>query len=221
MNSIKITLKQLLILINFSAIVPIVAVIVGFVLASHSNSDRTAASVETIKLSQLSESLIVEPNEIALATLDTYSEQAVESLLDEPLSASVVAESYEQYDLFDQQVIYLDETPHLNIDPVDGSLDMPFAIQVGIFSGKQRAVILARELQSLGSEVHVFSKRDLNSTRLYSVIVGLFRNKDEAKDAGAKFTENYGKPHYVTGTNFFQQEIGVADSAPILAAVYL
>jgi len=96
----------------------------------------------------------------------------------------------------------------------------PYALQVGVFTEKKRAIDLAKEIEDKAPKVQIFTNNKLEGQVIYSVITELFTNKDSAKTSGEQLNRLHHIKYYVTTSESFGHEIFRVNSAYVVANVF-
>jgi len=96
----------------------------------------------------------------------------------------------------------------------------PYALQVGIFIEKKRAIEWAKKIEDKAPKVQIFTNKKPEGQVMYSVITGLFKSKDYAKTSGEQLNKLHHINYYVTSSESFGHEIFRASSTYVVAGVF-
>ena len=185
MNRYSLNQSQLYALVLSAAIIPLIALVLGFHLAWQYH-DKGSAKTNATFLPVVQSDELVMPNE-TLATLADLSLEAETQISQEkPLV----------------QVSVKDEVSILGVPDMSSAqvskavLDEAFALQLGAFRDKSRAIAWASIKQLEHDNVHLL-EREIGGQKYYAVAVGHFEKKDLAREAQKKLAESNGVSSYV------------------------
>ena len=193
MNKYSFTQSQLYALLLFAGIIPVIALVLGFHLAWQyqdegnvkGSSEASIAATATLPPVVHSDEL-VKPNVEVVTPPDLPLESENAVLIDIPAEKLLSEDRIDSTNTIDTASAHLTET----------GLDQTFALQLGAFREKSRAIAWASLKQLEYDAVHLL-ERDIDGQKYYCVAVGHFDQKDQAREAQKTLAEISGESSYV------------------------
>lgn len=193
MNRYSFNQSQLYALVLFSGIIPVIALVLGFHLAwqyhdEGSGKGNSEASIEAkANLTPVVHSdELVKPNVAVATPPDLHLESENMVLIDTP------AEKL----LSEDRVGSTSTIDTTSAQSTGMGLDQAFALQLGAFREKSRAIAWASLKQLEYDAVHLL-EREIDGQIYYCVAVGHFDQKDQAREAQKTLAEISGESSYV------------------------